>query len=106
MLWKKTIRSPKTGNLSDIKKDPSESELAVARRGNRGANFVFAIHYIKNGKRLMRIGWNEEDSYLYMENGLLLHNRPFHKNQKKVDKKGYPYVASEDDIFGDDWVIV
>lgn len=96
-MLRKTIQSRKTGNLSKRK--------IIEKRGGRAANFFFALSYLAQGGRLMRISWEEENSYIFLEEGILLHNKPYHRNQKKY-LGGYPYVMASDDMYADDWMTI
>ncbi len=77
----------------------------LKRRNGRALNFICALAIIQAGGKVMRISWNEENSYLFYANGLLLHKNPFHKNQVKLEI-GYPYVMSDSDIYANDWICI
>ena len=103
MWWKKTTPSPKTGNLwCSI---PPVTQRLLDKRGGRGINFLMAIASLKYGKKMIKISWHEENSYLFEEGGILKHNKPYHKGQKKMGS-GYPYVMDTNDVFDQDWVVV
>jgi predicted metallo-beta-lactamase superfamily hydrolase len=99
MLLKKTIRLPKTGRSLN-----SKTERLIKHKRGVAINFYFATSYLPFGAKIYRVSWEEENSYIYMKDDLLLHNKPYHKHQRKI-KDGYPYVLSKDDINAEDWMI-
>jgi hypothetical protein len=82
----------------------AEQMEIINKRNGAALNFIMAAAVAKMGGRVMRISWNEENSYLFSKNGLLLHNKPYHKYQRKIDG-GYPYVLSPQDVYAHDWIV-
>lgn len=105
MLWKKMTHSPKIGKLSK-EAMPPDLQSAINDRQGRAVNFLFAIYYLKQGGKLMRISWDEQNSYIFMKDGILFHNKPYHKEQIKINEVGYPYVMCEEDIYAEDWIVI
>jgi Protein of unknown function (DUF2829) len=83
---------------------PDISFILNKRKG-RAINFIFALASLKQGARLCRISWNEENSYVFIKDGILLHNRPYNKEQRKING-AYPYVMNAEDIYADDWIVL
>ena len=104
MLLKEMIQSPKTGRLCLKPK----FELLFKNR-TRVENFIHALEKLNYGYRMTRLSWIRDDAecdgYVYIKNGLLLHNKPYHPDQKPV-LGGYPYVMTYHDVYLDDWISV
>lgn len=104
MLLKETIQLPKTGKL--CLKPEFEPIFSQTKRGE---NFIFALEKLKLGHKMTRLSWinddKENDGYVFLRKGILLHNKPYHPNQQKV-LGGYPYVFGPSDVYLDDWIRV
>jgi hypothetical protein len=75
--------------------------------------FGEALHYVKNGRRIARTGWNGKGMFLFQistwtyTDGKQDHypNRPFIA-MKTADNQVVPWVASQTDILASDWCLV
>lgn len=73
----------------------------------QGLNFGQALEQLKAGKRLTREGWNGPDQYIELQS-------PDENSKMKkqyifivpVDGLPVPWVASQSDIFAEDWAVV
>jgi hypothetical protein len=83
--------------------------------------FEFALAAIKDGKRVMRSGWNGKGMFIYLVNGSKFEvtrdplNKFYevgttveylpHIDMKTADGKHVPWLASQTDILANDWEI-
>ena len=71
-------------------------------------NFGDAIEALKKGKRVARIGWNGRNMWIaaqHPEEGSLLNGGPYVYISNPIGKK-FPWNASQQDLFAEDWVIL
>ena len=70
-------------------------------------NFGEAIHALKEGNKVARIGWNGKDQFLELqvpdEHSKMGHPYIY---ISPVDKKLVPWLASQTDMLAEDWVLV
>lgn len=104
MSSKKMTQLPKIGRFCKVKMSLNTQRIIKERKG-RAVNFIMALSALENGKKITKISWNEENSYIFCEDGLLKHNKPYFKGQRKYGS-GYPYVMSDRDIINDDWIVI
>lgn len=87
-----------------------------------GLNFGQALHCIKKGWRVAREGWNGKGMFLFLVPGSTFKvNRPpllgiypegteinyhAHIDMKTADGTIVPWVASQSDLLGEDWVLL
>lgn len=85
-------------------------------------DFSNALKYIKEGKKVQRLGWNGKGMFLFLVPGSTFQvNRPplqgiypegttidyhAHIDIKTVDGTIMPWVASHSDLMAEDWAIV
>lgn len=85
-------------------------------------NFSAALELIKQGKKLMRSGWNGKDMFIYLVHGseFEINRAPLNafyemgtkiKYHAHIDMKtalGYcvPWLASQTDVLAEDWEII
>lgn len=85
-------------------------------------DFSWALHQIKEGKRVARFGWNGKGMFVFLVPGSTFAvNRPpllgiypegtvinyrSHIDMKTADGSVVPWVASQTDILADDWTTV
>jgi len=87
----------------------------------KGTGFGDAVQALKSGKRVQRTGWNGKDMYLFMmHSGIDVDTLPEYERTKAWGAKVDPYVvmrtaqgtyqsgwlASQADIFAEDWKII
>ena len=71
-------------------------------------NFGEAIEALKKGERVARIGWNGRNMWIaaqYPEEDSLLNGSPYVYISNPIGKK-FPWNASQQDLFAEDWVIL
>lgn len=87
-----------------------------------GLNFSQALHLIKTGRRVARQGWNGKGMFLFLVPGSTFKvNRPpllgiypegteinyhAHIDMKTADGTIVPWLASQSDLLGEDWVLL
>lgn len=92
-----------------------------SRKVNR-LSFSQALHLIKSGRRVTRQGWNGKGMFLFLVPGSTFKvNRPpllgiypegteinyqAHIDMKTADGTIVPWVASQSDLLGEDWVLL
>lgn len=92
-----------------------------SRKANR-LSFSQALHLIKSGRRVTRQGWNGKGMFLFLVPGSTFKvNRPpllgiypegteinyqAHIDMKTADGTIVPWVASQSDLLGEDWVLL
>lgn len=75
--------------------------------------FGGALEALKEGRRVMRLGWNGKGMFIYMVRGWT-HSTPAHVvpgdnamapfiAMKTADDKIVPWVASQTDVLAEDW---
>ena len=83
-------------------------------------NFGQAIEVLKTGNKVTRVGWNGKDMFLFLVQGSQFKlNRPPllgiypegteinyrpHIDMKTVNGEIVPWVASQSDLLGEDWM--
>lgn len=82
-------------------------------------NFSDALHFLKDGRKVARLGWNGKGMFIFLVNGSRFQvNRPpllgiypegttidyrSHIDMKTADGSIVPWVASQTDLLADDW---
>ena len=85
-------------------------------------DFGAAIHALKQGKQVARIGWNGKGMFLFLVPGSTFQvNRPpllgiypegttinyhAHIDMKTADGTVVPWLASQTDVLAEDWLVV
>lgn len=76
-------------------------------------SFSEAIYLVKKGKRISRTGWNGKGMYLFLVDEWQRTNKPNDKfpgapfiAMKTVDDHAIPWLASQADMFANDWILV
>lgn len=89
---------------------------------NEEMSFSEALEYLKDGKRVARVGWNGKGMFLFLVQGSVFWvNRPpllgiypegteinyhGHIDMKTAQGQVVPWVASQSDLLDEDWVLV
>ena len=89
---------------------------------NPTMSFSEALHYLKEGLKVAREGWNGKGMFLFLVPGSTFQvNRPPllgiypegttinycpHIDMKTADDKIVPWLASQTDVLAEDWAIV
>lgn len=84
--------------------------------------FGDALHYLKQGKKVARSGWNGKGMFLFLVNGstFQVNRAPLlgiypegttinycpHIDMKTADDKIVPWLASQTDVIAEDWVVL
>lgn len=66
-------------------------------------DFSNALSAAKQGKKISREGWNGKGMYVRREDGDPRECRPPYLILNAADGKVYPWVASQADLFAEDW---
>jgi hypothetical protein len=98
----------------------TESEEVYRELG--GLVFGDAIHYLKQGRKVARQGWNGKGMFLFLVDGSTFKvNRPpllgiyeegtevkyhAHIDMKTADGQVVPWSASQTDMLSSDWVVL
>lgn len=85
-------------------------------------NFGWALEQLKSGNRVCRFGWNGKNMFLFLVPGSTFKvNRPpllgiypegteinyqSHIDMKTAKNTVVPWLASQDDLLSEDWIIV
>lgn len=86
-------------------RDNEEKMNIIKKRGKRALNFFFSLEMLRSGKKVQRLKW-KKNTYIFLnDKKMIMSNNPTYVNQVKFEGS-YPYVASYDDILGDDWIII
>ncbi|WP_035142476.1 DUF2829 domain-containing protein [Campylobacter concisus] len=87
-----------------------------------GFDFGSVVHFLKQGKKVSRKGWNDKGMFLFLVKGskFIANREPLlsifgngveidycpHIDMKTADDKIVPWLASQTDVLATDWVLV
>ena len=95
------------GYTSWSPKEAFEQAYRVREGDNQSLTFGDAIHFLKQGKRVARAGWNGKGMYLGLQrpDGNSKMSLPY-IYMKTADNKLVPWLASQTDMLNNDWSVL
>lgn len=71
-----------------------------------GFTFSQALHFLKDGRRVCRYGWNGKGMYLELQKPTELSKMTLpYIFMKTADNNLVPWLASQTDLLSNDWLI-
>ena len=89
-----------------MKKTVSRSPLPkkVKKPKENTMDFYEALKAVVSGQRIQRLEWEDKKYYGIMDKNELCLHKPGDK--KKPDGKNHPWIISDGDLGGDDWIVI
>ena len=83
-----------------MKKTVSRSPLPkkVKQPKEKTTNFYEALKAVVSGQRIQRLEWEDKEYYGVMDNNILCIHKP--------DGENHPWIISDGDLGGDDWIVI
>lgn len=102
------------GYTSWSPKAPFEAAYRVAEGETQALAFGHALHFLKQGRRVARAGWNGKGMWLQIVSdwsGAIGEMLPGHRmlpfiGMKTADNGFVPWLASQTDMLNDDWCVL